>query len=70
MSKKILYSIYRQKDDHFIHLLNSVRDGSITHSQIDNINDSLIDHIEMDEGKIILTTTCLLYTSPSPRDPH
>ena len=52
-----LYSIYRQKDDHFIHLLNSVRDGSITHSQIDNINDSLIDHIEMDEGKIILTTT-------------
>ena len=52
-----LYSIYRQKDDHFIHLLNSVRDGSITHSQIDNINDSLIDHIEMYEGKIILTTT-------------
>jgi len=36
-----LQSIYRQKDDHFIHILNSVRDGSITHSQIDNLNDSL-----------------------------
>ncbi len=52
-----LHNIYRQKDDHFIHLLNSVRDGSITHTQIENINDSLTDHIEMDEGKIILTTT-------------
>ena len=49
-----LQNIYRQKDDHFIHLLNSVRDGSITHTQIENINDSLTDHIEMDEGKIIL----------------
>ena len=52
-----LQSIYRQKDDHFIHLLNSVRDGSITSSQLENINDSLISQIEMDEGKIILTTT-------------
>ena len=52
-----LQSIYRQTDDHFIHLLNSVRDGSITTSQLENINDSLINHIEMDEGKIILTTT-------------
>ena len=52
-----LHNIYRQKDDYFIHLLNSVRDGSITHTQIENINDSLTDHIEMDEGKIILTTT-------------
>ena len=52
-----LQSIYRQKDDHFIYLLNAVRDGSITHSQIDNLNDSLVDNFEMDEGKIILTTT-------------
>ena len=34
-----------------------MRDGSITHSQIDNLNDSLVDNFEMDEGKIILTTT-------------
>ena len=52
-----LQSIYRQTDDHFIHILNSVRDGSITHNQLDNLNDSLVDHFEMDEGKIILTTT-------------
>jgi len=52
-----LQSIYRQKDDHFIYLLNAVRDGSITHSQIDNLNDSLVDNFKMDEGKIILTTT-------------
>ncbi len=52
-----LQSIYRQTDDHFIYLLNAVRDGSITHSQIDNLNDSLVDNFEMDEGKIILTTT-------------
>ena len=52
-----LQSIYRQTDDHFIYLLNAVRDGSITNSQIDNLNDSLVDNYEMDEGKIILTTT-------------
>lgn len=52
-----LQSIYRQTDNHFIYLLNAVRDGSITHSQIDNLNDSLVDNFEMDEGKIILTTT-------------
>ena len=52
-----LQSIYRQTDDHFIYLLNSVRDGSITNSQIDNLNDSLVENFEMDEGKIILTTT-------------
>ena len=52
-----LQSIYRQKDDHFIYLLSAVRDGSITHSQIDNLNDSLVDNFKMDEGKIILTTT-------------
>ena len=52
-----LQSIYRQKDDHFIYLLNAVRDGSITHSQIDNLNDSLVDNFKMNEGKIILTTT-------------
>ena len=52
-----LQSIYRQTDDHFIHLLNAVRDGSITNSQIDNLNDSLVENFEMDEGKIILTTT-------------
>ena len=52
-----LQSIYRQKDDHFIYLLNAVRDGSITYSQIDNLNDSLVDNFKMDEGKIILTTT-------------
>ena len=52
-----LQSIYRQTDDHFIHLLNAVRDGSITNSQMDNLNDSLVDNFEMDEGKIILTTT-------------
>ena len=52
-----LQSIYRQTDDHFIHLLNAVRDGSITNSQIDNLNGSLVDNFEMDEGKIILTTT-------------
>ena len=52
-----LQSIYRQTDDHFIHLLNAVRDGSITNSQIDNLNDSLVDNFDMDEGKIILTTT-------------
>ena len=34
-----------------------MRDGSITNSQIDNLNDSLVDNFEMDEGKIILTTT-------------
>ena len=34
-----------------------MRDGSITNSQIDNLNDSLVDSFEMDEGKIILTTT-------------
>ena len=52
-----LQSIYRQTDDHFIYLLNAVRDGSITNSQMDNLNDSLVDNFEMDEGKIILTTT-------------
>ena len=52
-----LQSIYRQTDDHFIYLLNAVRDGSITNSQINNLNDSLVDNFEMDEGKIILTTT-------------
>ena len=52
-----LQNIYRQTDDHFIYLLNAVRDGSITNSQIDNLNDSLVDNFEMDEGKIILTTT-------------
>ena len=52
-----LQSIYRQTDDHFIYLLNAVRDGSITNSQIDNLNDSLVDNFEMNEGKIILTTT-------------
>ena len=52
-----LQSIYRQTDDHFIYLLNAVRDGSITNSQIDNLNNSLVDNFEMDEGKIILTTT-------------
>mgnify|MGYP003326412323 FL=1 len=52
-----LQSIYRQTDDHFIYLLNAVRDGSITNSQIDNLNESLVDNFEMDEGKIILTTT-------------
>ena len=52
-----LQSIYRQTDDHFIYLLNAVRDGSITNSQIDNLNDSLVENFEMDEGKIILTTT-------------
>lgn len=52
-----LQSIYRQTDDHFIYLLNAVRDGSITHSQIDKLNDSLVENFEMDEGKIILTTT-------------
>ena len=52
-----LQSIYRQTDDHFIYLLNAVRDGSITNSQIDNLNDSLVDNFEIDEGKIILTTT-------------
>ena len=52
-----IQSIYRQTDDHFIYLLNAVRDGSITNSQIDNLNDSLVENFEMDEGKIILTTT-------------
>ena len=52
-----LQSIYRQTDDYFIYLLNAVRDGSITSSQIDNLNDSLVENFEMDEGKIILTTT-------------
>ena len=52
-----LQSIYRQTDDHFIYLLNSVRDGSITNSQIELLNNSLVDNFEMDEGKIILTTT-------------
>ena len=52
-----LHSIYRQTDDHFIYLLNAVRDGSITNTQIDNLNDSLVENFEMDEGKIILTTT-------------
>jgi len=52
-----LQSIYRQTDDHFIYLLNAVRDGSITNTQIDNLNDSLVENFEMDEGKIILTTT-------------
>ena len=52
-----LQSIYRQTDDHFIYLLNAVRDGSITNSQIDSLNDSLVENFEMDEGKIILTTT-------------
>lgn len=52
-----LQSIYRQTDDHFIYLLNAVRDGSITNSQIENLNDSLVENFEMDEGKIILTTT-------------
>ena len=52
-----LQSIYRQTEDHFIYLLNAVRDGSITNSQIDNLNDSLVENFEMDEGKIILTTT-------------
>ena len=52
-----LHNIYRQTDDHFIYLLNAVRDGSITNSQIDNLNDSLVENFEMDEGKIILTTT-------------
>lgn len=52
-----LQSIYRQTDDHFIYLLNAVRDGSITNSQIDNLNDSLVENFAMDEGKIILTTT-------------
>ncbi len=52
-----LQSIYRQKDDHFIYILNSVRDGTISHSQLDKLNDSLVDNFEMDEGKIILTTT-------------
>ena len=52
-----LQSIYRQTDDHFIYLLNAVRDGSITNTQIDNLNDSLVENFEMNEGKIILTTT-------------
>jgi ATP-dependent DNA helicase PIF1 len=52
-----LQSIYRQTDDHFIYLLNAVRDGSITNSQIELLNNSLVDNFEMDEGKIILTTT-------------
>ncbi len=52
-----LTSIYRQKDDHFIYLLNSVRDGTISHSQLNDLNDSLVENFQMDEGKIILTTT-------------
>ena len=52
-----LQHIYRQKDDYFIELLNGIRNGSISNSQLEDLNQSVTNRIKMEEGKIILTTT-------------
>ena len=52
-----LQHIYRQKDEYFIQLLNGIRDGSITNSELNDINESVSHKVNMQEGKIILTTT-------------
>ena len=52
-----LQYIYRQKDEYFIQLLNGIRDGSITNSELNDLNQSVSHKVNMQEGKIILTTT-------------
>jgi len=52
-----LQSMYRQTDERFIYLLNAVRDGSITTTQLESLNQTIIHRLQMEEGKIILTTT-------------
>jgi len=49
--------MYRQTDERFIYLLNAVRDGSITTTQLESLNQTIIHRLQMEEGKIILTTT-------------
>lgn len=54
-----LEKIYRQKDEHFIHLLNSIRNNSIDEEQLDSLNQRLNPHFQpkQDELYIHLTTT-------------
>lgn len=51
-----LEKVYRQTDDTFIDLLNSVRSRDITDTQIDEINRQVTDHPDLDHA-IYLTTT-------------
>ncbi len=54
-----LEKIYRQKDDHFIKLLNSIRNKSLTDTDLDNLNKRLIPDFQpkSDDLFIYLTTT-------------
>ena len=52
-----LEEIYRQKDDHFIEILNAVRNNSATAKHFEYINRNVIDdQFEEDQGFIFLTT--------------
>ncbi len=52
-----LEEIFRQKDDHFIELLNAVRNNSATAEHFEYINKNVIDdQFEEDQGFIFLTT--------------
>jgi len=53
-----LEKVYRQKDDDFIHLLNAIRNNSITEEQIGELNERLTGtYAAPDDGCIYLTTT-------------
>lgn len=54
-----LEKIYRQKDDHFIKLLNSIRNKTLTDTDLDNLNDRLQPDFRLKNGDfyICLTTT-------------
>lgn len=52
-----LQHVYRQKDEHFIKLLNKIRDNKIDRNVIDEFNERYKpDFIQNNEGYIILTT--------------
>lgn len=54
-----LEKIYRQKDDDFIHLLNAIRNNTITDQQIQKLNSRLIPDFKEDPKELFihLTTT-------------
>jgi ATP-dependent DNA helicase PIF1 len=52
-----LIHVYRQKDNKFVDILNSIRKNTITRNEIDILNKNHKTDIENDEGYIYLTTT-------------
>lgn len=52
-----LEKVYRQEDDHFIHILNNIRSGHAEHSDLEKLNRLYQPHFEDTQNEYITLTT-------------